>query len=365
MNSNRKIVHIDMDAFFASVEQLDNKELRGKPVIVGGTPQGRGVVAACSYEARKYGVHSAMPAARAIRLCPHAVFTRPRMARYREISAMVMAIFREYTDLIEPLSVDEAFLDLTVNKAEEPSASILAQTIRKQIHRRLGLTASAGVSCNKFLAKVATDFNKPDGITVIPPTKVLEFLEQLPIGKFYGVGAATARRMERIGVRNGGDLRRFSRDELTFHFGKSGNFFYDICRGIDPRVVQATRTRKSVGSEVTLPEDILDMEVIADILTDQADAVATTLAAKQFGGYTLTLKVRYDDFSTITRSVTLKSPLFTREELVLALPRLLQGTEAGRRPIRLLGLTVSSLFARESTPIQLRLPFPALPDTPW
>jgi DNA polymerase-4 len=358
MHRNRKIVHIDMDAFFASVEQLDNPDLIGKPVIVGGRPDSRGVVAACSYEARKFGVHSAMSCAKAARLCPEALFTRPRMSRYHEISDQIMEIFHEYTDLVEPLSVDEAFLDLTINHFNEPSASLLAERIRHQIHNQTGLTASAGVSCNKFIAKVASDINKPNGITVIPPSKVLEFLANLPIGKFYGVGKATEKKMERIGVKTGGDLRRFPKDELIFHFGKSGDYFYSICRGDDPRPVKCSRTRKSIGSETTLAEDILDMNLIRELLSYQAESVATTLQDRNLYAFTLTLKVRYHDFLTITRSATVRSPLFTTEDIMFYLPRLLENTDAGRRRVRLLGVSVSGLTTRNSIPVQLRLPFP-------
>ena len=266
-----------MDAFFASVEQRDNPDLRGKPVIVGGRPDSRGVVAACSYEARKFGVHSAMPCARAARLCPRAVFTSPRMGRYKEISSQVIAIFHDYTDLVEPLSLDEAFLDLTHNHFHESSASILAQQIRKQIFCTTGLTASSGVSCNKFLAKVASAMNKPDGITVIRPSEALSFLSTLPIGKFYGVGKATEARMERIGVKMGGDLLRFSREELTLHFGKFGEYFYSICRGIDLRPVKSNRVRKSIGSETTMAQDILDLAQIYDILRKLAGSVAASV----------------------------------------------------------------------------------------
>lgn len=358
MNSNRKIVHIDMDAFFASVEQLDNPALRGKPVIVGGRPDSRGVVAACSYEARKFGVRSAMSSARAARLCPQAVFTQPRMSRYREISGIIMEIFSEYTVLVEQLSVDEAFLDLTTNTLNEPSATLLAESIRQRIFQRTGLTASAGVSCNKFVAKVATDFNKPNGITVIPPSQVLDFLAVLPIGRFYGVGAATEKKMERIGVKTGGDLRKFSLEELTFHFGKSGRYFFGICRGQDPRPVKSSYTRKSIGNETTFSEDILDTGLILTILKELADSVAAGLIKRGTGGYTLTLKVRYDDFTTITRSATFISPIFTAGDIMFCLPRLLESTEAGHRKIRLLGVTVSHLFFTDSKPVQLRLPFP-------
>ena len=352
-----------MDAFFASVEQRDNPDLRGKPVIVGGQPDSRGVVAACSYEARKFGVHSAMPCARAARLCPRAVFTPPRIGRYKEISNEIMAIFHDYTDLVEPLSLDEAFLDLTDNHFHEPSASLLAQRICKQIFSTTGLTASAGVSCNKFLAKVASAMNKPDGITVIRPSEALSFLATLPIRKFYGVGKATEDKMERVGVKTGGDLLRFAREELTFHFGKSGEYFYNICRGIDPRPVKSNRVRKSIGSETTMAEDIRDLERIYAILRQLAGAVAASLEKYNFGGYTLTLKVRYQDFLTITRSATLKTPLFTAGDILSFLPRLLHDTEAGRRKVRLLGVTISSLITRSGTPYQLRLPFHLDRDT--
>ncbi|MFV0436741.1 MAG: DNA polymerase IV [Desulfopila sp.] len=358
MQRARKIVHIDMDAFFASVEQLDNPALRGRPVIVGGSPESRGVVAACSYEARRFGIHSAMAAGRAARLCPQAIFIRPRMSRYRELSARIMDIFHDYTDIIEPLSVDEAFLDLTINHCDEPSASVLADRIRADILARTGLTASAGVSCNKFLAKVATDLHKPNGLTVIPPAQAIAFLSRLPIGKFYGVGAATEKKMERIGVKNGADLRRFSREDLVFHFGKSGHFFYDICRGEDDRPVRQSTVRKSIGSETTLAEDTLDTQYIREILIEQANSVATSLIRRNFGGYSLTLKVRYHDFTTITRSTTLKSPIFTCTDILNCLPRLIAATEIGRKKVRLLGLTVASLFQRDSRPIQLVLPFP-------
>lgn len=357
MDSKRKIVHIDMDAFFASVEQRDNQALKGMPVIVGGRPHGRGVVAACSYEARKFGIHSAMPCFKAAKLCPAAVFVRPRMKRYKEISLQIMGIFKLFTNLVEPLSLDEAFLDLTRNHYNEPSASLLAEEIRKKIFETTGLTASAGVSCNKFLAKIASDINKPDGMTIIPPEQVIDFLTSLPIGKFYGVGKATSKKMERLGVFTGGDLRRFSKSELAFHFGKNGSYYYNICRGIDPREVTPSRTRKSIGSETTLAEDITDMQQIQETLAALADSVSCSLLRHNFGGFTLTLKVRYDDFSTITRSASYKTPLFTSEDILTCLPRLLQGTEAGRRKVRLLGISVSNLVDRTSTPFQLRLPF--------
>lgn len=347
-----------MDAFFASVEQLDNPALKGKAVIVGGKPQSRGVVAACSYEARKFGVRSAMSCAKAARLCPQAIFTRPRMERYSQISGQIMDIFFQYTDHVEQLSVDEAFLDLTQNKLGEQSASLLAEQIRRDILQKTGLTASAGVSCNKFIAKVASDINKPDGITVIPPDQVLEFLAKLPIGKFYGVGSATEKKMERIGVRNGADLRRFTVEELIFHFGKQGTYFFNICRGIDPRPVKSSRERKSIGSETTLAEDILDLEEIRHILQEQACAVIASMQKKNLAAHTLTIKIRYHDFTTITRSTTLRTPLVNNRDLGFYIPKLLANTEAGKKKIRLLGVSVSGLFQLNSNPIQLRLPFP-------
>ena len=225
MDTLRKIIHVDMDAFFASIEQRDNPELVGKPVVVGGKPNGRGVVAACSYEAREYGIRSAMPCAKAFRLCPEAVFVRGRMERYREVSAQIMTIFHQYTDLVEPLSVDEAFLDTTINKKGNPSASILAREICEQIYKETGLTASAGVSCNKFLAKVSSDINKPNGITVITPDNALQFLDTLPVRKFFGVGKVTEEKMKKLGITNGKILRTFSRADLVRYFGKSGHFF--------------------------------------------------------------------------------------------------------------------------------------------
>jgi DNA polymerase-4 len=268
-----------------------------------------------------------------------------------------MAIFHEFTDLVEPLSLDEAFLDLTENLFEDPSASRLAELIRKQIFTTTGLTASAGVSCNKFLAKIASDMHKPNGITIILPSEVLSFLTALPIRKFYGVGRATESKMARLGVKTGGDLRRFSQEELTFHFGKSGKYFFNICRGIDPRPVKSNRIRKSIGSETTMAEDICDQKMINDILKKLAMSVAANLQKHDFGGYTLTLKVRYHDFWTITRSTTFNTPLFTVEDIRSCLPRLLRETEVGRRKVRLLGITVSSLIAASGTPYQLRLPF--------
>jgi DNA polymerase-4 len=357
----RKIIHVDMDAFFASVEQLDRPELRGLPVIVGGEPNSRGVVAACSYEARVFGVHSAMPSGRARQLCPQAVFLKPRMGRYREISQEIMGLFRRYTPLVEPLSVDEAFLDVTDNLLGEPSATRIAEGIRATIRAATGVTASAGVSYNKFLAKIASGHRKPDGLTVIAPEQAPAFLAALPIGKFYGVGRVTEQKMLAHGIRTGGDLLRHSPRELIALFGKSGQFFHNMARGIDSRPVEPARVRKSIGSETTLAEDILDLAQVKAVLKEQALEVAGLLARKGTGGRTLTLKVRYRDFTTITRSRTTAQGFFDAASILAHLPRLLDTTEAGRRPIRLLGITIANLCderqARLMRVRQLTLPY--------
>ncbi len=332
-----------MDAFFASVEQLDNPALRGKPLVVGGDPRGRGVVAACSYEARRFGIHSAMACAKALRLCPKVFFVRPRKDRYREISRQIMTLFRQYSDLVEPLSVDEAFLDVTVNKKNNPSATWIAEAIRARIKKETGLTASAGVSCNKFLAKVASDINKPDGITVITPQEALAFIAELPVRKFYGVGRVTEKKMHALGIKTGADLRCYSKVDLVRNFGKAGVFFHEIARGIDNRPVHISRRRKSIGTETTLKEDIRDYDQILTILAKLAERVENGLLSKETGGYTITLKVRYHDFSTVTRSRTDKKPVFTAPEIFQYIPDLLGSTEAGNKKVRLLGITVSNL----------------------
>lgn len=347
-----------MDAFYASVEQKDNPQYRGRPLIVGGDPKSRGVVAACSYEARAFGIHSAMVCSKAARLCHRAVFIRPRIHRYKEISQEIMAIFKQYTDLVEPLSLDEAFLDVTENKINIPSATLVAERIRSQIFKETGLTASAGVSYNKFLAKIASDVNKPDGITTIPPEQALDFLSNLPIGKFFGVGKVTEKKMSDLGIRTGHDLRSWDREKLIACFGKSGAFFSDIAQGIDDRPVRPNRMRKSVGSETTLLQDTSDKGKIWEILSGIAAKIEKSLEKVQTGGYTVTLKIRYSDFTTVTRSRTFRNPVSRGNEILLCLPELLRMTEAGRRDIRLLGITVSNLTINEKKkPRQLLLPF--------
>ena len=357
----RKILHIDMDAFFASVEQLDSPALQGRPVIVGGDPAGRGVVAACSYEARAFGIHSAMSCAKAYRLCPQAEFVRPRKGRYSEVSQQIMAIFRQYADLIEPLSLDEAFLDVSENIRGIPSATWTAHAIRQDIYAQTGLTASAGVSCNKFLAKVASDLDKPNGLTVITPEQAVPFIRRLPVRKFFGVGRVTEKRMLAMGIRRGTDLVRYSRSELVEVFGKSGNFFYEIVRGIDCRPVQPRRGRKSVGSEVTFKEDLQCRAQMLQILSQQAHRVESALRKKQLRGRTLVLKVRYDDFVTVTRSRTSGCLFCTTSDIMAHIPQLLATTEAGRRKVRLLGVTVTNFQTEQENKKkfrQLLLPFP-------
>ncbi len=346
-----------MDAFFASVEQHDTPQYSGKPLIVGGSPNGRGVVAACSYEARKFGVHSAMSSARAFRLCPQAIFVRPRHDRYREVSAGIMNIFHSYTDLVEPLSVDEAFLDVTSNHKQEPSATRLAQCIRKEIFTATGLTASAGVSCNKFIAKIASDINKPDGITVIPPERAAEFIAALPIGKFFGVGRVTEKKMLRLGIKTGKDLLCWEKNQLCFHFGKAGDFLYNIARGRDLRPVQPKRERKSVGSETTLEQDIDNSEQIMVILRKISDKIGNILQQKKLSGFTVTLKVRFADFTTVSRSQTTGKAFGSSKEIDMALPGLLLAVPLDGRKVRLLGITVSKLEKNSQHPRQLRLPF--------
>jgi DNA polymerase IV len=358
MRDQHYILHIDMDAFFASVEQLDNPKLAGRPLIVGGNPKSRGVVAACSYEARKYGIHSAMAGAKAFRLCPHAIFVRPRIERYHEISTHIMEIFRRSTSLVEPLSLDEAFLDISADHHSFTSAAQTAESIRSQIFQETGLTGSAGVSYNKFLAKTASDINKPDGLTIISHKQAKAFIASLAIGKFYGVGKVTEQKMHTLGIRTGQDLLRFSKKEMLVLFGKAGAYFYDIARGLDTRPVQAKRTRKSIGTETTFQTDILDLDLVQQIIQDLVQKVALSLRNKKMGGHTITLKVRYQDFTTITRSLSLSSPLYDAQEILQHTPHLLRSTEAGKRRIRLLGITISNLTTgSEKKPVQLTLPF--------
>lgn len=355
----KKIIHIDMDAFYASVEQRDHPEYQGKPVVVGGSPQGRGVVAAASYEARKFGIHSAMPAIQAMKRCPAAVFVKPRFDVYKEISQQIRDIFFRYTDTVEPLSLDEAYLDVTINHKNIPSATLIARDVKQAILNETGLVASAGVSFNKFLAKIASDLDKPDGLSVIHPNDAEAFIEHLPIGKFFGVGKATQKKMALLGIQNGGDLKQWEEVELVKKFGKSGHHYYKIARAIDHRLVKSHRIRKSIGKERTFPEDISDLEYIRQFLTELSKKVVLSMKKLNAAGKTVTLKVRYKNFDTITRSYTY--PQFIQEagEIAETAIRLLEETEAGAREVRLLGISISSLNLHENGAFgeQLVLPF--------
>jgi len=336
----RRIVHVDMDAFFASVEQRDNPDLRGKPVAVGGIQ--RGVVAAASYEARRFGVRSAMPSMRAKRLCPDLIFVKPRFEVYRTVSQQIRAIFADYTPLIEPLSLDEAYLDLT-DHLEGRTATRIAQEIRARIHEATGLTASAGVSYNKFLAKLASDQRKPDGLFVIPPEAGAAFVQSLPIGRFHGVGPATAARMEAHGILTGADLARQSLEFLTGRFGKSGTYYWNIARGIDHREVKPDRIRKSIGAENTFFDDLRDLAAAHAELAPLADKVWRHASSARRAGRTVTLKVKYGDFRQITRAKSLPAPVESRDQMLAIACELLAPVFADPRGVRLLGITLSAL----------------------
>jgi DNA polymerase-4 len=346
---SRKIIHIDMDAFYASVEQRDNPELCGKPVAVGGS-QARGVVAAASYEARKFGVHSAMPSITAKRKCPELIFVKPRFDAYKAISLQIREIFAEYTPAIEPLSLDEAYLDVTENLKGMGSATQIAAEIRKRIRTETNLTASAGVSYNKFLAKLASDHRKPDGLFVITPEMGPAFVETLPVRKFHGVGPATAKKMQQLGIRTGLDLRAPTLAFLQQHFGKAGSYYYWAARGIDERPVRADRVRKSVGAENTFPTDLITYEAAREALQEIIDKVWTYCARSAIRGRTVTLKVKFANFQQITRSRTSLTLISTRSELEQLGNALLEPLFPVTRGIRLLGISLSSLTGTETEP---------------
>jgi DNA polymerase-4 len=338
----RKIIHIDMDAFYASVEQRDNPELRGKPVAVGGEAA-RGVVAAASYEARAFGVHSAMPSVTAKRKCPQLIFVRPRFDVYRQVSEQIRAIFADYTPLIEPLSLDEAYLDVTENLKGMEIATEIAEEIRARIKAVTGLTASAGVSYNKFLAKMASDQRKPDGLFVITPKNGPAFVETLPVKKFHGVGPATAERMAKLGIETGADLKEKPLAFLQQHFGKSGAYFHGIARGIDHRQVRPDRIRKSVGAEDTFIEDIFSLDKAKEELKPLIQKVWRHCEAHGLGAKTVTVKIKYSDFTQATRSRTVPMPVGGVGEIEPIAQALLETVHPFRRGVRLLGVTLSSL----------------------
>ncbi len=354
MAHQRKIIHIDMDAFFASVEQRDTPEFRGKPLIVGGKPNARGVVAACSYEARKFGIHSAMPCSQAYRLCPSAIFVPPRFDVYREVSEQIRAVFWHYASEVEPLSLDEAYLDVSYTQDFNGSATYIAQAIKSEILSETHLVASAGISYNKFLAKIASDMDKPDGLYVIKPHEALAFISKLAIGQFHGIGPATEKKMGELGIHTGADLGGWAEQDLIEHFGKSGQHFYHIARGVDDRAVQSVRQRKSVGKETTFQQDIQSILALRDQANSLAEQVCRILKAKKLKARTLTLKVKYANFTQVTRSITHDETLdlLTIRSL---LPELFNRTDAGQRAVRLIGVTVSGFETKQAEKTQRQL----------
>lgn len=352
---NRKIIHVDMDAFYASVEQMDNPELRGKPIAVGGS-ENRGVVAAASYEARKFGVRSAISGVQAKRNCPELIFVRPRFDRYKEISSKIHKIFQEYTDLVEPLSLDEAYLDVTRNKKGNLSATLLAQEIRQRIFDEVGLTASAGISVNKFVAKIASDYNKPNGQKTVNPDEVISFLEELPIRKFHGVGKVTTEKMYQLGIFTGVELKSKSLEFLEKHFGKSGNFYYNVVRGIHNSEVKSNRITKSVAAEHTFDVNLSSEIYMLEQLETIAIALERRLKKYNVAGKTITLKIKYSDFTQQTRSKTL--PYFISDKvLIIEVVKELLYQERMKDSVRLLGISVSNLNTEEKKFVVVQLKF--------
>ncbi|MBQ7856246.1 MAG: DNA polymerase IV [Alistipes sp.] len=348
----RKIIHIDMDAFFASVEQRDNPSLRGCPIAVGHDAP-RGVVATASYEARPYGVHSALSVALAKRLCPSIRIVEPRFDAYKALSEQIRSIFAEYTSLIEPLSLDEAFLDVS----HHPSATIVAREIKQKIWATTGLTASAGVSTNKMLAKIASDYRKPDGLFVIPPESVEEFVASLPVERFFGIGAVTAARMHSLGIKTGADLRLRSEQELVAHFGKAGHIYYGYARGEDSREVTPDRIRKSLGAEITFANDIDSLDTLLEELCAVRDEVWSRMQRHEFRGKTVVLKLKFDNFKQITRSKTLPAPVASIDTLHATGEELLRGVNLGGHKVRLIGLSVGNTPEACNDCVQLRFDF--------
>lgn len=352
----RKIIHIDMDAFFASIEQRDRPEYRGKPVLVGGAPQRRGVVSTCSYEARAFGIHSAMPTRTALRLCPQAELIEPDFRRYNAVSMQIREEFFKLTPLVEPVSIDEAYLDVSAICETLEEAVEVAKALQTRIWEKCSLTASAGVSYNKFLAKCASDFRKPAGLTVISPAETQKFLDPFPVGKFHGIGKVSAGKLNSINVRTGADLRRLPLETLKNIFGKAGGFYYGIVRGIDDRPVEPEYDPKSVSREVTLYEDCTDLRRLRILIRSLANRVARRADAAGFAGKSVFIKLKYDDFQTVTRSVLLENPAVSGREIGQTAVHLLAKTEAGRRPVRLVGVGVAHPVDSNEC-VQLTLPF--------
>jgi DNA polymerase IV len=352
----RKILHIDMDAFFASVEQRDFPAYRGKPLVVGGRPEQRGAVAAASYEARQYGIHSAMPARLAQQRCPELIFAAPRFEVYRAVSCQIRDIFHRYTQAVEPLSLDEAYLDVTDNLLGEPSALVLARRIQQDIYDTTQLTASAGVSVNKFLAKMASGQNKPNGLTLILPQDAEAFVAGLAIEQFHGIGQVTAGKMHALGIYTGADLRQWAEADLVKHFGKVGRFYYRVARGQDERPVNPNRIRKSIGAERSYSPDLISLTAMGQALAQVADQVMARLREQRRRGHTLTLKVKYANYCQITRSRTFETPIGPEAPLLTWAKELLIAHVDERQPVRLLGLTLSNLEpVTEPNHIQLQL----------
>jgi DNA polymerase-4 len=351
----RKIIHVDMDAFYASVAELDNPELRGKAIAVGGSEL-RGVVSAASYEARKYGVKSAMSSFLAKQKCPHLIFVKSDFERYKELSAKIREIFFEYTDLVEPLSLDEAYLDVTENKKGNPSANAIAREIRERIYEETGLRASAGISINKFIAKVASDINKPNGQKTIHPEEVLQFLEELPVNKFYGVGKVTAAKMYNLGIFVGNDLKKKTVEELVKSFGKSGAHYYNIVRGIHNSEVKPNRIRKSIAAERTFSENISSEIFMIERLDKIADELERRMKKSDTKGKTVTLKIKYSDFTQQTRSKTKPDFMQTKKEFFPVVKELLYQNKL-TNSVRLLGLSFGNLNIEKKEPFWVQLQF--------
>lgn len=345
-----------MDAFYASIEQRDNPALRGKPVAVGYSGQ-RGVVAAASYEARKFGVRSAMPSVVALRKCPNLIFVPARFDVYHEVSDVIHQLFTDYTDLVEPLSLDEAFLDVTINKKNIPSATLIAREIRQRIKEETNLTASAGISFNKFLAKIASDYNKPNGMFTIKPEDAEKFVEELRIERFFGIGKVTATKMHEMGIYTGADLKQHSEEDLVAAFGKAGLSYYLYARGIDNREVEPERIRKSLGAENTFLEDIGDIHSLRRELNEIRETLWERILESEFYGKTVTLKIKYADFQQITRSTTVPYQIKTIDTLIGISEDLLLLIDLNEKKVRLLGLTISNATTEDSKYIQLKIPF--------
>ncbi|ETZ22547.1 DNA polymerase IV [Pedobacter sp. V48] len=349
-----------MDAFYASVEQRDFPELKGKPIAVGGSPDGRGVVATASYEARKFGVKSAMPSRQALQLCPEIIFVRPRFDAYKAVSTHIREIFSRYTDLIEPLSLDEAYLDVTEDKLNIGSALEIAKQIKQAIKDELNLTASAGVSSGKFVAKIASDMNKPDGLTFIGPSKIESFMEKLPVERFFGVGKVTAKKMKSMQLHTGADLKKLSEQDLTKYFGKVGKFYYAIVRGIDKRAVQSERQTKSLAVEDTFEHDLITIEEMHTELGKLADKLAIRLNKNQLKGRTITLKLKYSDFKQLTRNQSYPNPVSDYQIIIDTAKLLLENIDLVDKKVRLLGISLSNfneipISSRSGDPYQLQL----------